>query len=68
MVLQHDIARPHTSAATLAAIESIEFEVVPQPAYSLDLAPPDFCLFATLKEHLKQINFACNEEVHTATG
>lgn len=66
MLLQHDTARPHTSAATLAAIESIEFEVV--PAYSLDLAPSDFCLFATLKEHLKQINFACNEEVHTATG
>jgi histone-lysine N-methyltransferase SETMAR len=39
MFLQHDNVRPHTSAATSAAIHSIRFEVVPHPPYSPDLAP-----------------------------
>jgi hypothetical protein len=54
-------ARPNTRAATSAAIERIGFEIVAHPPYSLDLAPSDFCLFATLKKQLKGINFKCDE-------
>ena len=45
-------ARPHTNAATSAAIANIRFEVVPHPLYRPDLAPSDFRLFSGLKEHL----------------
>jgi hypothetical protein len=55
MLLQHDNAKPHTSAVTSAVRESIGFEVVPHPPYSLDLAPSDFWLFAALKKPLRGI-------------
>ena len=42
-LLQHD-ARPHTSAATRDAIQSLDFSVLPHPPYSPDLAPSDFHL------------------------
>ena len=52
-LLQHDNARPHTSAATKDAIQRLDFSVLPHPPYSPDLAPSDFHLFPKLKEHLK---------------
>jgi len=68
MLFLHDNAKPNTFAATSAAIESIEFQVVPHPLYSLDLATSDFWLFAALKKHLKGIYFMSDEEVQAATG
>ena len=60
-LLEHDNARPHTSAATRDAIQSADFLVLPHPPYSPDLAPSDFHLFPKLKEHLKGERFSCNE-------
>jgi len=37
-LLQHDNARPHTSAATRDAIQRLDFSVPPHPPYSPDLA------------------------------
>ena len=69
MFFQHNNARPHTSAATSAAIESIGFQVVPYPLHSLDLAPSDLRLCAVLKKkHLKGIYFMFDKEVQAATG
>jgi transposase len=68
MLLQHDNTRPHTGAATSAAMESIRSEVVPHPPYSLDLVPSEFWLFAALKKHLKGIHFTCDEEVQATMG
>lgn len=45
MLLQNDIARAHTNVATSAAVGHIEFEVVPYPLYSPDLAPSEILLF-----------------------
>jgi len=64
----HDNAKPHTVAASSAAIESIEFQVVPHPPYSPYMAPCDFWLFAALKKHLKGIYLIFDEEVQAATG
>ena len=66
MLLQHEDARPHTNAATSAVWDSIKFEVVPHHPYSLDLAPPDFWLFETLKKYLEGNHFTCHEEVQAA--
>jgi len=62
-LLQHDNARPHTSAATRDAIQCLDFSVLPHPLYSPDLTPGDFHLFPKLKEHLKGQHFSCDEEV-----
>jgi hypothetical protein len=54
MLLQHDNAKPHTSVISVA-IESVSFEVVPQPLYSPDLELSVFCLFGAFKKHLKAV-------------
>ncbi|GFR67893.1 histone-lysine N-methyltransferase SETMAR [Elysia marginata] len=40
-ILQHDIARPHTSRQSQDAVRQLEFATLPYPAYSPDLAPSD---------------------------
>jgi len=65
-LLQHDNARPRTSAATRDAIWRLDFPVLPHPPYSPDLAPSDFHLFPKLKEHLKSQGISCDEEVKSA--
>ena len=65
-LLQHDNARPHTSAATRDVIQRLGFSVLPHPPYSPDLAPSDFHLFPKLKGHLKGQHFSCDEEVKSA--
>jgi hypothetical protein len=39
MILQRDIARPHTANMTKAAIQELDWEILPHPPYSPDLAP-----------------------------
>jgi transposase len=65
-LLQHDNARPYTSAATRKAIQRLDFSVMPHPPYGPDLAPSDFHLFPKLKEHLRGQHFSCDEEVKSA--
>jgi histone-lysine N-methyltransferase SETMAR len=65
-LLQHDNTRPHTSAATIDAIQHLDFSVLPHPPYSPDLAPSDFHLFPKLKGQLKGQRFSCDEEVKSA--
>ena len=40
--------------------------IMPQPPYSLDLAPCDFLLFPKLKRSMKGRRFATIEEIKTA--
>ena len=60
-LLQHDNARPHTSAATRDEIQRLDVLALPHSPYSPDLAPSDFHLFPKIKEHLKDQRFSCNE-------
>lgn len=52
-ILHHDNARPHTAAKTIQAVEELNFELLPHPPYSPDLAPADFALFPELKRQLR---------------
>jgi len=65
-LLQHDNARPYTSAATRDVIQRLDFSALPHPPYSPDLAPSNFHLFPKLKAHLKGQRFSCEEEVNSA--
>src|SRR5258705_3931331 len=52
VLLQHDNARPHTSAYTMSNIASLGFQPTPHPPYSPDLAPSDYHLFGAMKKPL----------------
>ncbi|KAJ4435747.1 hypothetical protein ANN_18365 [Periplaneta americana] len=64
-LLQHENARPHTSAMTTEHIQRLGFAVVDHPPYSPDLAPSGFHLFPKLKEHLRGHLFDSDDAVQT---
>jgi hypothetical protein len=68
MLLQHNNARSHTSAATTTVKENIRFQFVPHPSCGSDLVLFDFWLFVALIEHLTGINFTRDAEVQAAKG
>ena len=62
-ILQHDIARPHTSRQTQDALRQLELTTLPHPAYSPDHIPFDYHLFPRLKKYLKGHHYDNDEEV-----
>jgi hypothetical protein len=63
--LTRDNARPHTVRATQERIQELQWELLAHPPYSPDLAPSDFHLFGSLKNHLGGRGFGDDEEVET---
>ncbi|GFR67922.1 transposase [Elysia marginata] len=72
-LLLHDNAGPHKARATIQSLRELGIQVLPHPAYSPDLAPYDFWLFAILKDRLAGRKFdriqdlvkAVNSELRT---
>lgn len=57
-ILHHDNTHSHTRHETENAVDLLSFQnVLPHPAYSPNLAPPDFFSFPHLKWHLQLIHF-----------
>ena len=50
VLLQQDNARVHTCKVAMDAVERNEYELIPHPANSLDLAPSEFFLFPNLNK------------------
>ena len=48
------------------AVEWNGYELIPDPAYSPDLAPSDYFLFPNLKKDIRGRHFQSNEEVVAA--
>jgi len=66
--LHHDNAPAHTAAVTAAILTKLGVSVIPQPAYSPDLATADFFLFPRIKRALKGHHLGTLENVKaTAT-
>ncbi|KAL4092295.1 hypothetical protein QTP88_026820 [Uroleucon formosanum] len=63
MEFRHKTSPAPKNRVTMAAIESLGFQVIPHPPYNQDLAPCDFFLFPKLKEHLKGTKFNSDEKV-----
>jgi transposase len=57
MILQHDNALPHTANKTKAAIQEFDWESLPHPPYSPDLAPSNYHLFRSLPNNLRRVSF-----------
>ena len=70
--LQHDNAAAHRSRMVRRFCEDNNIKLVPHPAYSPDLAPSDFFLFAQIKKELRGIRFpdvgALQVAIDTAIG
>jgi hypothetical protein len=66
VLLHRDNARPHAAAATIENIQKLNFEFLPHPPYSPDLAPSapsDYHLFGSLKKKLRGHRLGSDEEV-----
>ena len=63
IVFHHDNARPHTSLVTRQKLLQLEWDVLPHPPYSPDLAPSDYYLFRSLQKFLDGKTFTSNQDV-----
>ena len=64
VLLQQDNARVNTCKVAIDAVERIGYELIPHPAYSLDLAPSDFSLFPNLIKALQALHDALPLRLH----
>jgi hypothetical protein len=63
VILQHDSARPPTANMTKVAIQDLDWEILPQPAYSLGNALSDYHIFCSLSNNLGGVSFNNDAEV-----
>ena len=66
ILLQQDNAGVHTCKIAMDAVERNGYELIPQQAYSPDLAPSDYFLFPNLKKDICGRHFRSNQEVVAA--
>ena len=55
--LLHDNAPPHTAKVSRQKLEELERQILSHPSYSLDLAPSDYHLSRSLRNHLNEKHF-----------
>jgi histone-lysine N-methyltransferase SETMAR len=63
VILQHDNSRLHTADMTQADIQELDWEILPYPPYSPDLAPSDYHLFRSLSNNLRGVSFNNDAEL-----
>jgi hypothetical protein len=61
-----DNAAPHKAVIMRQKFAGLHSEVLKHLTYSPELAPSDYCLFSTLKKHLKGRKFFINEQTSLA--
>ena len=65
VVFHHDNAKPHVALAVRQKLLQIDWDVLPQPPYSPDLAPSDYYLFLSLKNSVRVKCFKSVSEIKT---
>jgi len=63
VILLHDNASSHKSKVVRDTVENLQWEVLHHAAYSPDLAPSDYYLFASLGHALSERRFDSNENL-----
>lgn len=63
VILLHDNARPHVAAPVKTYLETLNWEVLPHPPYSPDIAPSDFHLFRSMTHGLSEQHFTSYEDI-----
>jgi len=62
VILLHDNARPHIPAPVKTYLETLNWEVLPHPPYSPDIAPSDYHLFRSMAHGLSEQHFTSYED------
>ncbi|GFX33124.1 mariner Mos1 transposase [Trichonephila clavipes] len=62
VIFQHDNVRPHVAKVVKKTLEA-QWDVLPHPPYSPDIAPSDYRLFRSMIHGLAQQLFTSYEEV-----
>lgn len=62
VILLHDNARPHVAKPVKTYLETLQWEVLPHPPYSPDIAPSDYHLFRSMAHGLSEQRFHSFEE------
>ena len=57
VILLHDNARSHVAMRTKETILELGWDVLPDPAYSPDMAPADYHLFRSIEHILRDKSF-----------
>lgn len=63
VIFLHDNAPSHKAKAVCNTLETLKWEVLPHAAYSPDLAPSDYHLFASMGHALSEQHFSSYENV-----
>ncbi|KAG5318550.1 SETMR methyltransferase, partial [Pseudoatta argentina] len=67
VLFHQDNARIHMCPTPMAKFNEFRYELLPHPAYSLDLAPCDYFLFPNLKEWFGGKRFTTREQLIAET-
>ena len=59
----HDNARSHVAESTREKLLKLAWIIVPYPSYSFNLTAPDYHLFRSLSNHLREKKFDDKNEV-----
>jgi histone-lysine N-methyltransferase SETMAR len=63
LILQHDNARPHVAQPVRTYLEGLDWEVLPHPPYSPDIAPSDYHLFRSMQSALTGTRFTSYDDI-----
>ena len=63
IILLHDNARPHVAAPVKTNMETLNWEVLLHPPYSLDIALSDYYLFRSMAHGLSEQHFTSYEDI-----
>ncbi|UYV61167.1 SETMAR [Cordylochernes scorpioides] len=62
VIYQHDNARPHFAKVVKETLEALQWDVLPHPLYSPDIAPSDYHMFRSKTHGLAEQHFTSYEE------
>lgn len=63
LILLHDNVRPHVAKLVQKYLERVNWEILPHPPYSPDIAPSDFHLFRSMQSALSGERFTSYEDI-----
>jgi len=63
VILLHDNARPHVAKPVQKYLEGLNWEILPPPPYSPDIAPSDYHLFRSIQSALIGERFTSYESI-----
>ncbi|UYV61889.1 hypothetical protein LAZ67_1006967 [Cordylochernes scorpioides] len=62
VIYQHDNTRPHVAKVVKETLEALQWDVLPHPPYSPDIAPSDYHMFRSMTHGLAEQHFTSYEE------